>query len=239
MTGKTGNLSTSALSVWGSSALLQHSHHHSLQCWAAFGWRWWRKIRKSRHYTFPSTAFSGRCLRSILDFALNAHTFYFPYCAPAPLQSSLRISKKPFQQWNFVQRAERWQSIVSSLRPVMPNTAKRVKWCYWSEHFSEHTVPHQGSLSQLGHLHSFSPYGHLFVLPLPSLCVGCSRTASGKLSVCPSFGWHSVCSVGAPAHTKSLSRAWRPKSAVVDTWVVFAPYSSCCVCVNPWNFTFQ
>lgn len=178
-------------------------------------------------------------LRSCAFAVLAGHHLKGPQGPALSLFKCMRISKKPFQQWNFVQRAERWQSIVSSLRPVMPNAAKRVKWCYWSEHFSEHTVPHQGFLSQLGHLHSFSPYGHLFVLPLPSLCVGCSRTASGKLSVCPSFGWHSVCSVGAPAHTKSLSRAWRPKSAVVDTWVVFAPYSSCCVCVNPWNFTFQ
>lgn len=40
-------------------------------------------------------------------------------------------------------------------------------------------------------------------------------------------------------YTKSVSRAWRPKSAVVDTWMVSAPFSSCCVCVNPWNFSFQ
>lgn len=96
--------------------------------------------------------------------------------------------QKPLQRWNFVQRAERWQSIVSSLNPMMPNAAKRVKRCYSSGHFSEHAVPCQGSLSQQGHLHSFSPHGHLFVLPLPSPCVGCSRTASGMLSVCPGFG---------------------------------------------------
>lgn len=112
---------------------------------ACFGLGWRRMVRKRRYYTFPSVAFSGGCLRSILAFDLNAHTFYFPYCAPAHLQSLLATTQKPhkgptpesvkvqedlqkpLQQWNFIQRAERWQSIVSSLSPMMPNAAKRVK----------------------------------------------------------------------------------------------------------------
>lgn len=134
------------------------------------------------HFPFHSL-FKGMC-KEYFGFWFECTYIYFPDCAPAHSQSSLpqRLTEsnpesvkvhenlqKPFQQWNFVQRAERWQSIVSSLSPMMPNAAKRVKRCYSSGHFSEHTVPHQGSLSQQGHLHSFSPHGHLFVLPLPSL----------------------------------------------------------------------
>lgn len=93
MTGKIGKLSTLALSVWGSSVLLWHSHHHR-QCWPDFGLRWWRKGRKRRQYPLPSISFSEGCLRSILAFGLNAHMFYFPSCAPVHLQSLLATTQK-------------------------------------------------------------------------------------------------------------------------------------------------